>query len=104
MYATVLRTKPASRAFALALGAQFPAVLGLAPVALAKVVPRVALHPSLGARSGRTLGLAGVALAKVASRRALRPSLAARSGASLGLAAVSVSRTRLRVSLLLRSS
>ncbi|GJD93354.1 phage tail protein I [Methylobacterium iners] len=104
MFTSIMRAKPASRAFGFTVGATFPRSLGLAPVAAGKVASRRALHPSLDAKSGRTLGLAPIALGTVTPRVALHPTLDARSGRTLGLTSVALGRTRVRAPILLRSA
>lgn len=71
VYASIMRTKPLSRAFKLVVGATFPETLGLAPIALGKVAVRRAARPSLAIQAARPLGLAGVALGRVTVRRSV---------------------------------
>ena len=130
IYATVLGTKPLTRAFDLTIGVGYggaagaaagagaktvsrravrpqldvvsAGVLGLAPAALAKTVGRYALQPSLDLRGADRLGLATGSLARAVSRQAMRPRLGVRASGSLGAASVTLGRTVVRAALMMR--
>ena len=76
-YGTVLRVKPASRAFDLVLGASFPRSVGLAPVLVGKVRLARAAVPTPNTHTVDRIGFAPVLVGKVRLARAMVPKLPA---------------------------
>lgn len=75
VFATVLRTKPLSRAFSLAVGVNLPSSAGLAPVLIGKLVCGRALVPAPRTELSARVGLAPVIVGKVRVALALVPAL-----------------------------
>lgn len=72
IYATVMRTKPLSRAFSLSIGAGFTPGLGLAAVAPVRLRVRQSVKPKIFYPFGSRLGAAGAAVARIRVRAAMR--------------------------------
>ncbi len=97
IFATVMGTKPESRAFDLTVAAKLPATLGLAPVAVARSRTAVAMVPRNARDLQATLGVAPVAVARSRTAVALAPRHGRDLAATIGLAAAAVARVRVAV-------
>ena len=99
IFASVLHTKPVSRAFDLQVLAKMPATLALAPVAVARSRTAVAMRPRNGRELAATFGMAPVAVARSHVAIGMKPHNGRELAATLGLACAAVPRVRVSVAM-----
>lgn len=101
-YVAINRAKPLSRAYTMSIYARFPAVIGLAPIAVATAVTRATAHPPHGDALAAGVGLVPVTIAASKTRARAIPAHGDALAARAGLSAAVVG--RVRVSALLTAS